>query len=149
MKVEPFLIVSTINVIIAQRLIRRLSEQKEKYTLSKAELQTLGKSVNLDKVLDCLREEKIVEKSAKWEDVPFWRPKKGVASEEGYSGRIGIHEILKVSTPIKDIIIKGGTADEIQKQAEAEGMLTMIEDGIFKAVQSVTTIEEVLRVVSE
>ncbi len=149
MKVEPFLIVSTVNIIIAQRLIRKLSGTKEKYFLSKDELQTLGKSVNLEKVLSILKEEKVVGKSDKWEDISFWRPKKGAASEEGYSGRIGIHEILKVSSPIKEIIMRGGTADEIQKQAESEGMLTMIEDGFFKAVQGITTIEEVLRVISE
>ncbi len=88
-------------------------------------------------------------KSDKWEEIPFYRPKKGVASEEGYSGRAGIHEILKVTPTIKDLIIKGATADAIQKQAEEEGMLTMIEDGIFQAVQGETTIEEVLRVISE
>ncbi len=149
MKVEPFLIVSTINIIIAQRLVRRLSGQKEKYFLTKEELATLGKSVNLDKILDALRTEKVVGKSDKWEEIAFYRPKKGVASEEGYSGRAGIHEILKVTPTIKDLIIKGATADAIQKQAEDEGMLTMIEDGIFQAVQGETTIEEVLRVISE
>ena len=149
MKVEPFLIVSTVNIIIAQRLIRRLSNQKEKYFLTKAELVTLGKSVNLDKVLSALREEKIIGKSEGWEKVPFWRLKKNVAQDDGYSGRIGIHEIMKVSPAIKEIIIKGGTSDEIQIQAEKEGMLTMFEDGIFKAVQGMSTIEEVLRVISE
>jgi type IV pilus assembly protein PilB len=149
MKVEPFLIVSTVNIIIGQRLVRKLSEQKEKYFLTKAEIQTLGKSVNMEKVLGVLKEEKIIGKSDTWEKVNFWRPKKGVASEEGYSGRQGIHEILKVSPAIKEIIMKGGTADDIQKQADAEGMLTMIEDGVFKAVNGITTIEEVLRVASE
>ena len=149
MKVEPFLIVSTVNIIIGQRLVRKLSDQKEKYFLSKAELATLGKSVNLDKILEALREEKIVGKSDTWEKISFYRPKKGAASEEGYSGRAGIHEILKVSPAIKEIILKEGTTDSIQKQAEAEGMLTMIEDGIFQAVMGSTTIEEVLRVASE
>jgi len=149
MKVEPFLIVSTVNVIIAQRLVRKLSEQKEKYKLTKAELQTLGKSISLTKVLDALKEEKVIGKSDTWDDVYFWRPKKGVASEEGYAGRIGIHEVLKVSPAIKELIIKSGTADTIQKQAEEEGMLTMIEDGIFQVVMGLTTIEEVLRVISE
>ena len=83
------------------------------------------------------------------EKISFYRPKKGAASEEGYSGRAGIHEILKVSPAIKEIILKEGTTDSIQKQAEAEGMLTMIEDGIFQAVMGSTTIEEVLRVASE
>jgi type IV pilus assembly protein PilB len=149
MKVEPFLLVSTINVIIAQRLVRKLSGNKEKYLLSKAELDTLGKSVNLDKILVALREEKIVGKSDTWDKIPFWRPKKGAAADDGYSGRAGIHEILKVTPTIKEIIIKGGTSDDIQKQAEMEGMLTMIEDGIFQCVQGATTIEEVLRVISE
>ncbi len=149
MKVEPFLIVSTVNIIIGQRLVRKLTDQKEKYFLTKAEIATLGKSINLDKVLHALQEEKIVGKSDNWEKVPFWRLKKGVSPEEGFSGRSGIHEILKVSLAIKDAILKSGSADDIQKIAEAEGMLTMIEDGIFQAVQGYTTIEEVLRVVSE
>jgi type IV pilus assembly protein PilB len=149
MKVEPFLIVSTINIIIGQRLVRKLTDQKEKYNLTKAEIDTLGKSINLDKVLNALKEEKVIGKSDKWEDVNFWRPKKGAPAEECFSGRSGIHEILKVSPAIKEVILKSGTTDEIQKVAESEGMLTMMEDGIFQAVQGYTTIEEVLRVISE
>lgn len=149
MKVEPFLIVSTINIIIGQRLVRKLTDQKEKYKLSKAEIDTLGKSINLDKVLNALKTEKIIGKNDKWEDVEFYRPKKGANPEECFSGRSGIHEILKVSPAIKEAILKSGTTDDIQKIAEAEGMLTMMEDGIFQAVQGYTTIEEVLRVISE
>lgn len=149
MKVEPFLIVSTVNIVIAQRLVRKLGEQKEKYILSKPELATLGKSVNLDKVLEALRSEKVVDKGDGWDKIPFWRLKKDISNDDGYSGRVGIHEIMKVSPAIKEIILKDGTADAIQKQAEDEGMMTMLEDGIFKAVQGVTTIEEVLRVISE
>jgi type IV pilus assembly protein PilB len=149
MKVEPFLIVSTINIIIGQRLVRRLTEQKEKYFLSQPEIDTLGRSVNLEKILKVLVEEKVVGKNDTWATIPFYRPKKGVTDAEAYSGRAGIHEILKASPAIKEIIIKGGTAADIQLQAEKEGMLTMIEDGIFQAVQGTTTIEEVLRVISE
>lgn len=149
MKVEPFLLVSTINVIIGQRLVRKLTEQKEKYNLTKAEIETLGKSINLDKVLNALRDEKIIGKSDKWEDVPFYRPKKDANPEECFAGRSGIHEILKVSPAIKEAILKSGTTDDIQKVAEQEGMLTMNEDGIFQCVQGYTTIEEVLRVIAE
>ncbi len=149
MKVEPFLIVSTINIIIGQRLVRKLTEQKEKYFLSKAELDTLGKSINLDKVLDALKEEKVVDKNAKWDEVPFWRLKKDVNPDDGFSGRVGIHEIMKVSPAIKEMILKNGTADQIQEIAEKEGMLTMYEDGIFQAVLGNTTIEEVVRATSE
>ena len=57
--------------------------------------------------------------------------------------------MLKVTPAIKEIILKGGTGDDVEKQAKSEGMLTMLEDGLFLAVQGVTTTEEVLRVVSE
>jgi type II secretory ATPase GspE/PulE/Tfp pilus assembly ATPase PilB-like protein len=63
-------------------------------------------------------------------------------------GRIGIHEVLKISPAIKELIMKG-TADDIESQARKEGMMTMIEDGIFEAVKGNTSIEEILRVVSE
>ncbi len=149
MKVEPFLLVSTINIIIGQRLVRKLGEQKEKYFLSKAELDTLGKSINLDKVLDALKEEKVIEKGTKWDEVPFWRPKKDVNPDDAFSGRVGIHEVMKVSPAIKESILRSGTADEIQAIAEKEGMLTMYEDGIFQAVLGNTTIEEVVRATSE
>jgi type IV pilus assembly protein PilB len=149
MKVEPFLLVSTLNVIIGQRLIRKLSGTKEKYFLSKEEIALLEKKVDTVRILDFLKKEKIVDAKADWKDIPFYKPKKSEESEDGYKGRIGIHEVLKVTPTVRDIIIKGGTSDDIEKQAKAEGMLTMIEDGIFKAVQGVTTIEEVLRVISE
>jgi type IV pilus assembly protein PilB len=148
MKIEPFLLVSTIDIIIAQRLVRKLSEHKERYFLSKIELTTLSKTVDLDRVLKALKDEKVIKNTDSWDKIPFWRP---IASKEddGYKGRLGIHEVLKVTQSIKDLIIKGATTTEIEEQAKKEGMLTMIEDGIFNAVKGITTIEEVLRVVSE
>jgi len=148
MKVEPFLIISTIDAIIAQRLVRKLSDEKEKYTLSKLEIESISKVVNLDIVLKALREEKIVGKGDGWDKIHFYKPKKE-AKDGGFKSRIGIYEVLNVSTAIKDLIIKGSTTEDIELQAKKEGMLTMLEDGIFKAAQGLTTIEEVLRVVSE
>ncbi len=148
LKIEPFLLVSTLNVIIAQRLVRKLADSKEQYFLSKAELASLSKTVDTDKVLEVLKAEKIVEKDISWEKVPFYKSR--VTSEnDGYSGRIGIHEVLKVTPTIRELIMKNATAAEIEVQAKKEGMLSMIEDGIFKSVQGITTIEEVLRVISE
>lgn len=149
MKVEPFLIVSTVNVIIAQRLVRRLCSSKEKYFLTKAGVAALGKSVDLDHIIEVLKLEKIVSRDAIWEKIPFWKPKPTAESKDGYLGRVGIYEVLKVSTTIKELIIHGATAAQVETQARKEGMLTMMEDGIFKAVQGLTTIEEVLRVISE
>lgn len=149
MKIEPFLLTSTLSVIIAQRLIRRLADTKEKYLLSKEEIEALEKVVDLEKVLKTLKEEKIVEKNATWETIPVYKPKSSPDSEDGYKSRIGIHEVMRITPGIRDLIMKGATTAEIEEQAKKEGMLTMLEDGVFKVASGITTVEEVLRVVSE
>ncbi|MCG2694867.1 GspE/PulE family protein [Candidatus Parcubacteria bacterium] len=148
MKIDPFLLVSTLDVIIAQRLVRRLTDDGQKYFLSKSEIESLGKVVDLDRILFFLKKEKIVDAKTTWSKIPFYKPRV-INDSDGYSGRVGIHEILTVTSTIKDLIIKNSTSGQIEEQAKKEGMMTMIEDGIFKAVQGITTIEEVLRVVSE
>ena len=149
MEAEPFLLVSTINVIIGQRLVRRLVN-KEKYFLSQSEIDSLSQKVDLDKVLSYLHQENIIDTKEKdWRKIPFYRPQNTKDGKEEFSGRIGIHEVLTMSSAIKELIIKGETAEAIEDQAKKEGMMTMIEDGLFKCVQGITTLEEVLRVVSE
>ncbi|MFA5997237.1 MAG: GspE/PulE family protein [Candidatus Paceibacterota bacterium] len=149
MEIEPFLIVSTVNVIIGQRLVRRLTATRDKYFLNADELAILGKSVNLDRIMQVMKDEKLLAPTAEWKDVPFYHPKKSTESEDGYKGRVGIHEVMKMSAAIRTLVLKGATASEVEEQAKKEGMTTMIEDGIIKASQGITTIEEVLRVVSE
>ncbi len=149
MGVEPFLIVSTVKTVIAQRLVRKLSEEKEEYLLSAVELEALAKVVNLDVVLAALKAESIVAPAATWKEIPFYRPKPNKDSPDGYHGRVGIHEVLEVSSTIKEMILKNSSADDIEKMAKKEGMMTMIEDGIFLVASGVTSTEEVLRVVSE
>lgn len=146
---EPFLLVSTLKTVISQRLIRRLTDKKEKYFLSEAEMHALGKIVDMERVLKILKDEKIVAQDANWSNVPLYKAIPNEESEDGYKGRIGIHEVLKVSPKIKELILTGASGDEIEKVAKEEGMMTMLEDGIFLAVQGLTTTEEVLRVVSE
>ena len=149
MGVLPFLLVSTVKTIIAQRLVRRLSSVKEKYFLSDVDKKSLANVANLDLVLLALKEEKIIEGGTTWDKIPFFKNIKSEDCPEGYSGRIGIHEVMKVTPAIKDLISKGASQDEIEKTARESGMMTMVEDGIFQAVRGFTTIEEVFRVVSE
>ncbi len=149
MGAEAFLIISTIRTIIAQRLVRKLCHAREQYTMEEAEFNALAKIADMDHVLDALKAEKIVEKNATWKTIPFYKPIPGEDCEDGYSGRIGIHEVLTVSSTIKELILKGSSEDVIAAQARKEGMLTMVEDGIFQAAQGLTTTAEVLRVVSE
>lgn len=147
MKAEPFLISSTVNCIMAQRLVRRLCGEKEKYKLKESEIKNLKKYCDLEKITKILKEEKLMKPKQKIEDLEFYKPKSSADCPEGYKGRIGIYEVLPITETIKDLIVKEATSDQIQAQAQKEGMILMIEDGFIKAAQGVTSIEEVLRVI--
>lgn len=153
LEAEPFLISSTVYVVIAQRLVRRLCQKtKESYKLSAAELKRLNSQADLNRILQILKDEKIVKSGSNWQNIPFFRPVKNTKSKDcpdGYKGRIGINEVLEVSDEIKNLIVKEAPTNHIEEQAKKEGMLTMLEDGFIKAVQGITSIEEVLRVTSE
>jgi len=153
MKTEPFLIASTTNLVIAQRLVRKLCpEARQKYRLTPAEIKSLKQEGNLDKVLETLKEEKIIGSQDNWSTIDFYRPDKDKKTEEcpdGYKGRIGIYEIMEISEAIRELIIKAVSTNEIARQAEGEGMITMLENGFIKAVQGITSLEEVLRVTKE
>ncbi len=149
MGVEPFLLVSTLKVIIGQRLVRQLCPDKEAYTLTKEMRDKVMASDKFDAVMKALVDEKLVKAGTSLDELPFYRPKPNAECEDGYSGRIGIHEVLKVSSAQRDLILKGATMDQIEEQARKEKMLTMLEDGIYKAAKGTTSIEEVLRAVTE
>ena len=149
MKTEPFLLSSTLEIVLAQRLVRKLCKEKIKYTLKESEIKNLGKYCDLERILKILKEEKIVKPKDTFKDIEFYRPKSNKECPEGYSGRLGIFEVLDVTETIKELIVKRATGDQIQAQAQKEGMRTMIEDGFIKAVQGLTSIEEVLRVIIE
>ncbi|MCX6712276.1 MAG: GspE/PulE family protein [Candidatus Vogelbacteria bacterium] len=153
---EPFLLVSTLEVIVAQRLVRRLCPEREAYIPTEAEIKNLATKANLERVLDCLKKEKIVKATDNWANISFYRPKliaEGTTTQtpcaEGYSGRVSINEVLPMSRAMHELVLKGSSAEALAEQARGEGMLTMFEDGIFKVVQGITTIEEVLRAVTE
>ncbi|MFH1129393.1 MAG: GspE/PulE family protein [Patescibacteria group bacterium] len=150
MGAEQFLIASTINIIMAQRLTRKLcTDSKERYHLIKAQVEEMKKDINMDEMLRILKREKIVKENATWEEIDFYRPKPSKESPDGYKDRVGIREVLEVSPAIKGLITKNATSDEIEAQARKEGMVTMIEDGFVKATQGQTSLEEVLRVTRE
>ena len=149
MKAEQFLIASTVDIIIAQRLVRRLCPEKEEYYLSATDRAELEKQVDMDRVLWLLKQEKVVDASAAWKHIPFYRPKATSECPDGYKDRIGIHEVLIMSPAIKELVMKNVSADDIDKQARGEGMISIAEDGIFQAAQGITSVEEVLRVTRE
>jgi len=146
MGAEPFLIVSTLDIVVSQRLVRRLAKIREKYVLSKAEFSRLEEYADMARVLAVLKEEKLVKATDEWKDISFCRPKASDESPDGYIGRAGIREVMPMSKTIGDMVLRGATSADIEAEARKEGMLTMIEDGIYKAAIGITSLEEVFRV---
>ena len=149
MGVEPFLLTSTVRVIIGQRLVRKLCDNKESYSLDKTAHAKVASDADFDAALRTLKEEKLVKENATISDLPFCKPVPSADCEDGYKSRIGIHEVLAVSPAIREIILHNSTTDAIEGQAKKEGMLTMLQDGLYKAARGITSLEEVLRAVSE
>lgn len=155
MGAEPFLIASTVNVIIAQRLVRRLcAECKKPYKLEKKEVETLGKIYDLDSLMEFLEKnpasKKIVEGVKGWEEVPFFKANGcEQCNSEGYRGRIGVYEVLEMDTDIRKLVTQSATSEAIEEQARKNGMATMVEDGFLKIVQGITSLEEVMRATKE
>ena len=149
MGAQPFLISSVLNLIIAQRLVRKLCEDKEKYTLSAQDFEEISSYCNIAKVEEVLRQNKTLGPKEAFRDITFFKPKPGSDCPDGYKGRVGIYELLPVTESIKELIVQNATSDKIQAQAQREGMITMVEDGFVKAAQGITTIEDVLRVIRE
>lgn len=149
MGVEPFLLASTLRIIIGQRLVRKLCDDKEAYSLDADARDKIGDKSDFDIAFAALVEEKLVKKGATLDTIPFYRPSPSSECADGYKSRIGIHEVLAVSPAIRDILMHTSTSDTIEAQAKKEGMLTMFEDGLYKAARGITSIEEVLRAVAE
>lgn len=155
MGAEPFLIASTVNVIVAQRLVRRLCpECRKPYTLEKKEVESLGKLYDIEGVLEYLKKEpgskKFVENAKTWEEVTFYKPAGcDQCGGEGYRGRNGIYEVLAMDTEIRKMVTQEATTEEIEAAAKKAGMATMVEDGFLKIVQGVTSLEEVMRATKE
>jgi type IV pilus assembly protein PilB len=149
MGVEPFLLVSTLRVIVGQRLVRRLCETKESYKLDKTMRAKIGAEEDFVIAHQALEDEKLIKKGVSMDDLLYYHPVPSNDCPDGYKSRIGIHEVLSVSSAIRETILKSSTSEAIEDQAKKEGMLTMFEDGLYKAARGITTVEEVLRSISE
>ncbi len=152
MGIPSFLLASTLNIVVGQRLVRRLDPKLSvKYKLTAAEVEKLSHEFNPDDVVKHLRENGLAEKGeTSLEKMTFFRPDpEKSAGGAGYKGRMGIYEVFPI-TPESQVAISGGaTSDELQKMAEKAGMVTLFQDGMMKAKSGITSIEEVLRVTRE
>lgn len=151
MKVPMFLIASTTNLVMAQRLVRKICQGCiESFTLSRQAILELQKQIHVDFLLQTLIDAGAILPNQKVEELLFYRGR-GCKQCGGnsYKGRIGIYEALEMNDQLARVILENGTADDLRKVAVAGGMMTMIQDGFLKAKSGVTTIEEILRVTKE
>ncbi|MCD6410781.1 type II/IV secretion system protein [bacterium] len=140
--VKPFLLPSTINIAIAQRLVRRVCPHCKK------RIRPQGKM--LDLILDEIKKMPPAVRKELPKDLWVWKGEGCVeCGHSGYSGRIGIFEVLKMTKQLEKIILTQPTEEKIQKEVKKQGMITMRQDGIIKALKGLTTIEEVIRVTEE
>ncbi len=152
MGVPSFLVASTMNLIVAQRLVRKICTNCiQSYNLDKEEVKELEKQLDINSILTTLEKQKTILNAKKGlANLLFYRGKGcKKCNNSGYKGRIGIYEILENNDKIASLILKNASASEINEQAISQGMLRMVEDGFIKAKNGITTLEEVLRVTKE
>ncbi|KKQ18347.1 MAG: General secretory pathway protein E [Candidatus Levybacteria bacterium GW2011_GWA2_37_36] len=136
MNVEPFLVASTVNVIIAQRLVRKICE-----------ICRSTRTITKEDLLRNLPSEIINNYIGEKTTITIYQGNGcKICNATGYLGRIGVFEVLEVTKNIRDLITKRNDADVILQKAIEEGMTTMLDDGLEKVLKGLTTIEEVLRV---
>lgn len=147
-----FLVAQTANMITAQRLVRRICPHcTMSYQLSKEEAAELQSLFNMKEIMTTLAKEGAI--SSAETTLSGMRFFKGAGcaqcGQEGYRGRIAIHEILEVSSEISKLIYTKASAKELLGQARAQGMVTIVEDAFVKAKQGLTTIAEIIRATKE
>jgi type IV pilus assembly protein PilB len=156
MGIEPFLIASTVNTIIGQRLVRRVAPKRDLYQSNPVETQNILTTIGhlLPKTT---AEAAAISEDLGYKDLPLtgqnaYTLVKGRDSPQtprGYSGRAGLYEVMDVTEEIQNLIVKRATSAEIQRAAIAQGMVTMRQDGYLKSLQGLTTLEEVNRVAAD
>lgn len=157
MGIEPFLIASVVKVVIGQRLVRRLvaddSEEYKPDENEKKEIERLfgiNSEADWQKIFDNLNEAQLAKGLPVTRNLTLYRPKNNLEAEKtGYKGRMGIYEVLKNSSAVQKMIVSNSTSENLQNQAISEGMITMQQDGLIKAMLGLTSLDEILRVTRE
>ncbi|MEJ0053781.1 MAG: GspE/PulE family protein [bacterium] len=140
---DPSSLAASLKAVIAQRLARRLCDEKETYVLNTKERAPVAPEESFRAALGALQEERVAKSGVFLDTVPFPRAKPSAECMDGFKGYVGLQEILPVSSAIRDLIVREGTNEEIEGQAVREGMLMLFEDGLYKVMRGMTSLEEV------
>ncbi|TSA44716.1 type II/IV secretion system protein [bacterium] len=150
--VEPYLIASTLNTVVGQRLVRKLcAECKQAVKMDGKALESLALDFNLDNLVEAMDREGVLDKKMKSvQDIEFYEGRGcDKCGHTGYRGRIGIYEVLDIDEKVARLILSRAPTSQIQEQAVANKMVLMWQDGFIKSHLGMTSIAEVLRVSKE
>lgn len=145
MGIEPFLVASTVNVIIGQRLVRKVCETcRQSVNMTKKHINLLKFDPDIQEfLLQASRKSKL-------SDVTLFQGKGcSTCANAGYTGRLGLYEIMVMEDNVQEAVMQRKSSAEILEVAKQNGMQTMAEDGVAKILQGLTTLEEVLRVTKQ
>ncbi len=156
MGIEPFLLASTLNTVIGQRLVRRVAEKREAYASTDIETKQINDLIG-EMLPQSQQQVAMVSDDLGYPGLPVYNPNgytlvKGIEDRDtpgGYKGRAGLYETIEVDDDIQKLVISHATSSEIMKVAKMKGTLTMRQDGMLKALSGITTIAEVNRVASD
>ncbi len=150
MGIPGFLLASTLQVVVGQRLVRKLNDKTSTtYKLSADEAKEVMSQSNSKQIASAITKT-MKQKTKKLSAIPFYRPDEHKKLQhEGYKGRMGIYEVLEITPELQKAISENATTNVLRAIAEKQGMTHMFEDGMIKAAQGITSIEEVLRVTKE
>ena len=156
MGIEPFLIASTLNIVIGQRLVRRVSEKRNVRRSTEIETKEIIKSVNelLPKTPEEVAKvgQELGYQGLPLANQPAYALAEGMDTKDtpgGFTGRVGLYETIAVDEDIQNLVVKKATAAEIMTVAKQKGTVTMMQDGVLKALSGITTLAEVNRVASD
>ncbi|MBI3120448.1 MAG: type II/IV secretion system protein [Candidatus Kerfeldbacteria bacterium] len=150
MDVPSFLVADTTNIVVAQRLVRRIcSECITSFTPDAALIKNVEAVLRIPSLAKHL-EELDVRKTSSDEPLLFYKGK-GCATcgQEGYRGRLGIYEVLEMTPTMRQLILSNASSEQVLEKATSQGMITMMDDALMKSIQGKTTLEEILRVTQE
>ena len=156
MGIEPFLLASTLNTVIGQRLVRRVAEKREAYKSTDIETKQINDLIG-EMLPQNQQQVAMVSDDLGYPGLPVFDPNgytlvRGIEDRDtpgGYKGRAGLYETIEVDDDIQKLVISHSTSGEIMKIAKMKGTLTMRQDGMLKALSGITTISEVNRVASD
>ncbi len=156
MGIEPFLLASTLNTVIGQRLVRRVATKRTSYQSSEMETQEINGVVG-DLLPQSQEEVATTSEDLGYKGLPVANENgytlvKGIEDQDapgGYAGRAGLYEAIDVDEDIQKLIISHATSAEVMRVAKEKGTVTMRQDGILKALSGITTLDEVNRVASD